>query len=443
MENISSRGDTVEVGDGKRIPVYGKEDIPVTTVVHEERKSLILSNVQFVPDLKFNLLSVSSIRRKSFFVVFKSDDLYLRNTCLVTDPRTAEIHLLGLECVHFGLYEAVLKTKGSIGRVLISRSNVQNCLLWHRRLKHGCEDHLRKNASLVDGMNAEHVLDGENCDNCNISKSTRDSRPASLDNRAARELGDLAHSDVVGLIRAQSVGGARYYVTLYQDKSCYSMVKFLRRRSEVPNAVRKMISELETLLEKRLKGIRFDNANEYLSGDLQNWLRERDTTTEPVAPYSPESNKRAERLNCTLNDAARTMLLSISHFPERSSLWAEAVITANYLINIMYTSASTEDCTPYEAVFGTRPNVSHVRIFGALAYDHIPMNKQKGKFEPKAQKGILVGFEKGNSYRIFYPDSLTFSVSRDVQFDEITLGWQPNPTAEESIDLSELWRKQG
>lgn len=133
------------------------------------------------------------------------------------------------------------------------------------------------------------------------------------------------------------------------------------------------------------------------------------------------------------------MLLSLLQFYGSNKLWAEEVNTANYLINRMYTTVSGERSTPHERLFRARPNLLHIKLFGALAYVHITKEKHEGKFGPRARKRIIVGFERGKSYRIDYLCSNAFSDSRDVQFDETTLGW-PIPTPrEENISLSGLF----
>lgn len=51
--------------------------------------------------------------------------------------------------------------------------------------------------------------------------------------------------------------------------------------------------------------------------------------------------------------------------------WAEAVATAVYLLNRSPTKA-VKKRIPYKAWSGRKPEVSHFRIFGSIAYVHIP-----------------------------------------------------------------------
>jgi hypothetical protein len=68
------------------------------------------------------------------------------------------------------------------------------------------------------------------------------------------------------------------------------------------------------------------------------------------------------------------------------SYWAEVVRTAVYIQNRIGDKVS-----PYEQYFGTKPNLRHLRVFGSIAYVHVPKEKRK-KLDTKAEKCILVGY---------------------------------------------------
>ncbi len=83
-------------------------------------------------------------------------------------------------------------------------------------------------------------------------------------------------------------------------------------------------------------------------------------------PYTPEQNGTAERLNRTLIESAKSMLF---HAGLPLQFWAEAVNTATYLHNRSPIS-SLPDKTPYECWYGTKPNVSNLKIFGSICFVH-------------------------------------------------------------------------
>ena len=66
--------------------------------------------------------------------------------------------------------------------------------------------------------------------------------------------------------------------------------------------------------------------------------------------------------------------------------------------------------------------MSHIRTFWARAFVHIPKEPRKGKFAKRAKSGYFVGFDRGNSYRVYFSDEGRVVISRDVSFDKSIFG---------------------
>lgn len=59
--------------------------------------------------------------------------------------------------------------------------------------------------------------------------------------------------------------------------------------------------------------------------------------------------------------------------------------------------------TPEGEFTGKKPEVSHLRILGSMAYCHIP-DEKRNKLDQTAEKGYLVGYnETSKAYRIYIP----------------------------------------
>lgn len=200
-------------------------------------------------------------------------------------------------------------------------------------------------------------------------------------------------------------------------------MKFLAHKSEAAEALIGVIMEWEnqhTSSGHTVKAVRSDRGGEFVNRELQLFFRWRGIQHQKVAPYSPEQNGKAERLNRTLVESARAMLAS-RDVPKL--LWADAVHTACYVRNL---SPSTgRDKTPWELFHGTKPDVSHLRPYGCNAYVLMPPRYRQGKMSPVAARGILVGYDHpdGNkAFRLFFPKSplgttFKYHTSKDVQFD--------------------------
>ena len=96
--------------------------------------------------------------------------------------------------------------------------------------------------------------------------------------------------------------------------------------------------------------------------------------------------------------------------------WGEAVVTAVYILNRSPTKA-LDGMTLYEAWHGRKPVVSHLWVFGCLAFakelGHI------GKLDDRSTPGVFIGYAEGSkAYRILDPETQCVRMARDVVFDE-------------------------
>nr|GEW49405.1 retrovirus-related Pol polyprotein from transposon TNT 1-94 [Tanacetum cinerariifolium] len=127
-------------------------------------------------------------------------------------------------------------------------------------------------------------------------------------------------------------------------------------------------------------------------------------------------NGIVKRRNCTLVEAARTMLI-FSKAP--MFLWAEVVATACYTQNrsLIHTRHNK---TPYELVHNKKPDLTFFGAFGALCY---PTNdiEDLGKLQPTADIGIFVCYAPSTKgYRIYNKRTRRIMEIIHVQFDELT-----------------------
>ena len=135
--------------------------------------------------------------------------------------------------------------------------------------------------------------------------------------------------------------------------------------------------------ERKIKCLRTDGGKEYFSGQLNSYLQQKGIWREFSCRYTPQQNGVAERKNRSLIDATRAML-------EEKSMpkfyWAEAVRTTVYIQNRIGDKVSA-----HELYFGHKPNLRHLKIFGSIAYVHVPEEKQR-KLDAKSENCILVGY---------------------------------------------------
>ena len=87
--------------------------------------------------------------------------------------------------------------------------------------------------------------------------------------------------------------------------------------------------------------------------------------------------------------------------------------------------------TPFECLFNRKPIVSNLKVFGCVAYAHIPEN-MRNKLEEKSRKCVFVGYPEGTKcFNLYDLSKKSFIRSRDIIFDETKFH---NFTCEQSID---------
>ena len=92
-------------------------------------------------------------------------------------------------------------------------------------------------------------------------------------------------------------------------------------------------------------------------------------------------------------------------------------MTAAYIINRL-PSRVIEFKTPYEVLYGHKPDYEAMRVFGCLVYSRNTETKGD-KFEVRGRPGVFIGYPQGQKgYKIYDLDSNKVIISRDVRFVE-------------------------
>ena len=108
-------------------------------------------------------------------------------------------------------------------------------------------------------------------------------------------------------------------------------------------------------------------------------------------------------------------LLTRGRIPK--SFWPETINWSIHILNRSPTFA-VQNMTPEEAWSGRKPAVDHFKIFGCIAYAHIPNEKRK-KLDDKGEKCVFLGVsEVSKAYKLFNPLTKKSVTSLDIVFNE-------------------------
>ena len=251
------------------------------------------------------------------------------------------------------------------------------------------------------------------CEACILGKHPRAPHPPSS-SRAANPL-DLVHSDICSPFPVQTPHGKLYFCIFLDDHTHGLDLYLLATRDQVFEAFQMFHRKWELRLDRKVKALRVDNAGEYLSGPFTSYLNRHGIQRELSAPYAHQQNGRAERVIRTIEGRVRSML-SAARAPR--TLWGEAALACAYLFMRTPSRSLPGKMTPYEAVYGRKPDLLNLRVWGCRCFARIPTELQT-KLGVKSRECIFMGYPEGvKGYRVRDRSSSTFFNSRDVIFDE-------------------------
>jgi hypothetical protein len=221
---------------------------------------MVFKDVVYVPGLKKNLISVSTIHDRGFEVSFQGHEVLIHpkgsniTSARVIGTRDGKLCRLILLPLH----------------ALASSSNSSHlCELWHMRmahLHHGAMRVLREIVTRSPQFGIEHQ---EVCRGCALGKYTKTVFPIS-DSRLARIL-YLVHFDVCGPMSSVSLGGCEYYVTFIDDHSRKTKIYFLKTKSEVFKRFQEFKALVENQTRRKIKVLKSNNGVEYTSTEFRDF----------------------------------------------------------------------------------------------------------------------------------------------------------------------------
>jgi len=356
-------------------------DLKVKVRVNEKIRKILISGVLSVSGLECNLLSVRKLEMNGFTITFKNGKgiIHKANMIAAIAYRTDKLYKLHFDC--------------EMETVNLCEAD-ENPLLWHRRLGHLSSTGLKKLQKQATGIKLKDVeISPEPCSICVEGKQTR--LPHQTERIRAKCPLQLVHSDLCGPMDTTSYDGKRYLLTFIDDFTHFTIAYTLRTKSEVLRYFKMFQAMAEAHFNLKISRFRCDNGREYVSKEICQLFENCGIQYEFTIRYTPQQNGVAERMNRTIIEKARCMILNSKM---SKVFWSEAVIAAVYLTNRSPTSA-LKDKLPAELWFGEKQDLRKLRVFGCVAYLHIPKELVNGKFGSRTKHCKMVGY-CANGYRL-------------------------------------------
>lgn len=307
---------------------------------HDWHKT-ILKDVLYVPELKFNLFSVSHMLDQGHEMKSDKDKAEF-----MRDGKT-----VGLSRRRGNLFEMMVRRKEQApGMAAISIRT------WHERMAHQNVQYVR---DVLKRRGIKFVDDWGKycCTGCEYGKARCKSHPRN--EWKAKEPLELVHVDM-GEMRDPSLGGAKYYLVFKDDFSHFRTVYFMKTKDEAPDKLKLFVKMAENQLRRKMKCLRSDNGTEIKNVRTDEFLKDLGILHTFTNPHTPQQNGRIEREMRTIVESARSALKATNL---NVRLWAEAISYAVFTINQTGTS-TVAGKSPAELWFGRQMDLNKLRAFG-------------------------------------------------------------------------------
>ncbi|CAI7878860.1 unnamed protein product [Closterium sp. NIES-53] len=291
---------------------------------------------------------------------------------------------------------------------------------WHERLCHVNFPMLQKLVKYgsLKGLEVKGAAkETGSCPTCLQTKFTK--FPFSSSTGPAKAPLVLVHMDVVGPMRAHSLSGSRYFLTIVDDHTRAVWVYPLKTKREVAAAVLKeWMPRAQRESGHKVKVIRTDNEGEFIGADFEAVVKKKGIQHQLTVPYNPQQNGVAERFNWTLQEGARTLLGRVE-LPE--PFWVTALRQVALVKNRVLATVGDKQWVPYTKWYGSAPAVNMLRAYNCMVVFHVPKEK-RGKLEASGRWGVHLGLAK--DHKGWFTWDLTsqqLTVSRDVKQVQVTV----------------------
>ncbi len=132
-------------------------------------------------------------------------------------------------------------------------------------------------------------------------------------------------------------------------------------------------------------------------------------------------NGQVERMNGILATKMRS-LMGKMEVPNK--YWPLAIVTAAFILN-RTPSVALQGRTPLEEGTGEKPDLRRMKVFGCKAYVQIPKQQRRGKLNPTAWQGIMVGYSTDSpEWLTLDPRTNNIRKAYSAKFHECDRGFQ-------------------
>jgi hypothetical protein len=388
----------------QKFSAIGQGEMVVDIPNGADVSQLKLTEVLYSPEVGYTLVSVGHLDENRFTATFGN------GKCVICGPDGEQVGEVVKN--HRGLYRVQHEpdeTNAAVEAISLDK--------FHCRMGHITPNVAKKLAesSFVTGVCLKTSSSGDPvfCESCVYAKATQKPVSKFCGGDQATEFGAEIHSDLWGPALVVTKGGRCYYVTFVDDCTRWTHIDLLCNKTKTFTSYKDFKAWCETTLGAHIKVFHSDRGGEYIGKEFIAHLKEYSTAQKLTTHHAPQHNGIAECCNCSIVKHICALLHS-SSLPK--NLWGEATCHIVWLMN-RTTMKAVVGMTPFEAVFGQKPDLQDVCEWGEKVWVRVEKGNKLGGH---VCEGHYVGIDDRttNGFRIYWPDTRTVTVEHNVHFDK-------------------------
>src|SRR3954471_1743365 len=126
------------------------------------------------------------------------------------------------------------------------------------------------------------------CEPCLMGKMTK--TPFSRTMERATDLLEIIHTDVCNPMNIKARDKYHYFLTFIDDLSRYGYIYLMKHKSEIFEKFKEFQSEVENHRDKKIRFLRSDRGDEYLSNEFGLHLKQSGIVSQLTPPETPQHN---------------------------------------------------------------------------------------------------------------------------------------------------------
>ena len=245
----------------------GKKEIVTHSGTVIVTQDLVLHGVFYIPNFKYNLLSVSKLSSQDGSIVFFTPKYCIMQAPLVKKPQVLGELIGGLYLLQFRHTTSPAVTASStcfqddfassLSTACSAKGSLHDILTWHARLGHLSLSKLLS-LNLFSKDVSKDII--KQCMIC--SKARQHRLPFPHSQIHSSHVFELVHIDLWGPYRVQTYNGYKYFLTIVDDYSRTTWTHLLATKSNALPLIRAFVEMVFTQFSAKVQTIRSDNALE-------------------------------------------------------------------------------------------------------------------------------------------------------------------------------------